>query len=107
MKHNGWPGRSSNSHPPGAPTLPVCRDWFGGKHVVLLNVQSEARRTCIIGLEASLGPLNVGDIQLGEWAAYDVWAKTDGHVASFDGVQIIHVKWNRDQPEISTDVTHT
>lgn len=64
-------------------------------------------RTCIIGLEASLGPLNVGDIQLGEWAAYDVWAKTDGHVASFDGVQIIHVKWNRDQPEISTDVTHT
>lgn len=62
-------------------------------------------RTCIIGLETSLGPLNVGDIELGEWVVYDAWAQTDSHVASFDDVQIIHVKWNRDQPEISNDVT--
>ncbi|KFZ16091.1 hypothetical protein V501_02406 [Pseudogymnoascus sp. VKM F-4519 (FW-2642)] len=101
IKHNGWPGRSSDSHPPGAPTLPVCRDRVGGKHVVLLNVQSEARRTCVIGLEAPLGPLNDEDIQLGEWAAYGAWTRTDGHVACFDGVQIIQVKWNTDQTEIS------
>ncbi|KFY96976.1 hypothetical protein V498_02345 [Pseudogymnoascus sp. VKM F-4517 (FW-2822)] len=103
--HNGWPGRSSDSHPPGTPTLPVCRDWSGGNHVVLLNVQSEARRTCIIGLEASLGPLNVEDIQRVEWGAYDAWARTDSHVASFDSVQIIQVKWNTDQTDIiSIDV---
>lgn len=58
-------------------------------------------RTCIIGLEASLGALNVEDIQWIERAAYDAWAKTDGHVASFDSVQIIHVKWNTDQSKIS------
>lgn len=64
-------------------------------------------RACIIGLEASLGALNVEDIQWKEWAAYDAWTRTDGHVASFDGVQIIHVKWNTDQLEISIDVKPT
>ncbi|OBT48187.1 hypothetical protein VE00_00958 [Pseudogymnoascus sp. WSF 3629] len=64
-------------------------------------------RTCVIGLEASLGPLNDEDIQLGEWAAYGAWARTDGHVASFGGVQIIQVKWNTDQTEISIDVKPT
>ncbi|OBT57964.1 hypothetical protein VE04_00960 [Pseudogymnoascus sp. 24MN13] len=61
-------------------------------------------RTCVIGLEAPLGPLNDEDIQLGEWAAYGAWTRTDGHVACFDGVQIIQVKWNTDQTEISIDV---
>lgn len=56
-------------------------------------------RTCVIGLEAPLGPLNVEDIQRIEWEAYSAWARTDGHVASFGGVQIILVKWNTDQPE--------
>ena len=54
-----------------------------------------------------MGALNVEDIQWREWAAYDAWTRTDGHVASFDGVQIIHVKWNTDQLEISIDVKPT
>ncbi|OBT65995.1 hypothetical protein VE03_03196 [Pseudogymnoascus sp. 23342-1-I1] len=57
------------------------------------TIPNLTRRTCIIGLEASLGPLNEEDIQWRDWAAYDSWARTDGHVASVDGVQIIHVKW--------------
>ncbi|KFX90675.1 hypothetical protein O988_08081 [Pseudogymnoascus sp. VKM F-3808] len=90
--HNGWPRRPPDSYPPSAPAVPVCRDWFGSKHVVLLDVQSEARRTCVIGLEAPLGALNVEDIQRIEWEACSAWARTDGHVASFGGVQIILVK---------------
>lgn len=44
------------------------------------------------------------DIQRVEWGAYDAWARTDSHVASFDSVQIIQVKWNTDQTDISIDV---
>lgn len=83
------------------------QDGNPGSRSLRRTIPNLTCRTCVIGLEASLGALNVEDIQWREWAAYDAWARTDGHVASFDGVQIIHVKWNTDQPEISIDVKST